>query len=73
MAKKKKSFEEKLENIDEIIELFENGEISLDESIKKYEEAMELIGNCHKELEEAKGKIEKVIETNNGIEFEKFE
>ncbi len=43
---KKKTYEEKLDEIDEIIEKLENGELNLEESIKEYEKSMKLIEEC---------------------------
>ena len=40
---KKKTYEENLEEIDEIIEKLERGELTLDESIKEYEKSVKLI------------------------------
>ena len=46
----KDTFEENLENLDEIIEKLESGELSLDYAIKEYENAMKLIKNASKML-----------------------
>lgn len=56
---KKKTYEENLTEIDEIIEKLENGELNLDESIKEYEKSMKLIEECSKILNEAQGKVQK--------------
>ena len=47
---KKVKFEEKIKNLEEIINDLENGEIDLDESIEKYTKAMKLIKECDTEL-----------------------
>lgn len=70
---KVKSFEENLNEIDEIIDLMESGELELEESIKKYENAMKLIDKCSVQLEKAEGKIKKVMEKNGELEIEDFE
>ena len=49
----KNTFEENLENLDEIIEKLESGELSLDDAIKEYENAMKLIKTASKMLKEA--------------------
>lgn len=67
----KKSFEENLKAVDEIISKLEDGKLSLDDSIKSYEKAMKLLKVSSDILNEAEGKVLKVIEKNNGeIEFE---
>ena len=68
--KKIGDFETNLENIDEIIEKFESGELSLENSIKEYEKAMKLIKSSSDILERAEGKIIKVSENDGEITFE---
>ncbi len=74
MSVKKKNFEERIVEIDDIIEKLENGELSLDDSIKEYEKAIKLIKESEKLLEAAEGKVMKVLEKNSEeIELEEFE
>lgn len=68
--KKIGNFETNLENIDEIIEKLESGELSLENSIKEYEKAMKLIKSSSDILERAEGKIIKVSENDGEITFE---
>lgn len=68
--KKIGDFEANLENIDEIIEKLESGELSLENSIKEYEKAMKLIKSSSDILERAEGKIIKVSENDGEITFE---
>ena len=67
------SFEKSLENIDEIIEKLENGDLTLEDSIKEYEKAMKYIKSASDIINSAEGKIVKVIEKNGEIELENFE
>lgn len=67
---KKKTYEENLTEIDEIIEKLENGDLNLDESIKEYEKSMKLIEECSKMLNEAQGKIQKINTSNGNIKLE---
>lgn len=69
---KKNSFEEYLQNLDEIIEKLESGNLSLDESIKEYEQAMKNIKSASKLLNEAEGKLFKVLEKNGEIDIEEI-
>ncbi|MGL5232050.1 MAG: exodeoxyribonuclease VII small subunit [Fusobacteriaceae bacterium] len=65
------SFEKNLENIDEIIEKLESGDLALEESIKEYEKAMKLLKKSSDILNKAQGKVIKITETlDNQIEFE---
>ena len=74
MSVKKKNFEERIVEIDDIIEKLENGELSLDDSIKEYEKAIKLTKESEKLLEAAEGKVMKVLEKNSEeIELEEFE
>lgn len=68
--KKIGDFESNLENIDEIIEKLENGELSLENSIKEYEKAMKLIKSSSEILDRAEGKIIKVSDNDGEIIFE---
>ena len=70
---KKKTYEENLTEIDEIIEKLENGELNLDESIKEYEKSMKLIEECSKILNEAQGKVQKISINDGKIELEDLE
>ncbi|MBQ4155034.1 MAG: exodeoxyribonuclease VII small subunit [Clostridia bacterium] len=56
MAEKK--FLDKLQRLEEIGKLLENGECSLEDAMKLYEEGKTLAEECTKALEEAKQKIE---------------
>ena len=70
---KAKTFEENLQEIDEIIARFESGEMDLDISIKEYERAMRLLKKSSELLEKAEGKIKKVMEKDGEIILEDFE
>ena len=70
MAAKKQTYEENIEQIDEILEKLENEELSLDDSIEEYEKAIKLIKDSEKLLEIAEGKVLKVLEKNGKIEVE---
>lgn len=70
MAVKKQTYEENIEQIDEILEKLENEELSLDDSIEEYEKAIKLIKDSEKLLEIGEGKVLKVLEKNGKIEIE---
>ena len=71
MAKK---FEDKIKELEEIINVLENGEYSLDESITKYTEAMKLVKECDKELKEIEEKVNKIVAEDGSLqEFKDME
>ena len=68
MAAKKQSYEENIQEIDKILEKFENEELSLDDSIAEYEKAIKLIKESERLLEIGEGKVLKVLEKNGKLE-----
>jgi len=63
MAKKKKSYEEAAQRLEEIVEILENNNISLDESIKLYKEGMELSLICRERLDTAQKEVMELRKT----------
>ena len=61
-----KSFEEMMQNLEEIAKDLESGNLSLDESVKKFEEGMEISKECSKILETAEKKITILTKNTNG-------
>ena len=66
MTKKKVSFEEALNRLEEIVGRLEDGEISLEESMKTFEEGKELVKLCLQKLDEAEKKIVKLQKNKDG-------
>ena len=64
MAAKGKSFEEAIVRIENIVQLLESGEVSLDDSIKLYSEGIKLVGECNKKLDDTELKI-KLLSLNS--------
>ena len=73
MAGKKQTYEENIEQIDEILEKLENGELSLEDSINEYEKEIKLIKESEKLLEIGEGKVLKVLEKNGKLETENLD
>ncbi|MDH5560576.1 MAG: exodeoxyribonuclease VII small subunit [Deltaproteobacteria bacterium] len=72
MAKKNKhTFENKIEELEKIVQFLEEGTPSLEESIKAFENGIKLSNECHKELSNAESKID--ILTKNGDKIKKKE
>lgn len=62
----KGKFEDALKRLEEIVQILESGEKSLEESIKIYEEGMELITFCNNKLNEAEKKVKKLSKDTEG-------
>tara|TARA_B110000014_G_C19601121_1_gene318578 strand:+ start:182 stop:436 length:255 start_codon:yes stop_codon:yes gene_type:complete len=60
------SFEKALEELEDIINSLESGDISLEKSIAAYTKANNLRIHCSNKLKEAKLKIEKITLDNKG-------
>lgn len=69
VRKKYKDFETAVERLEEITDLLEAGETSLEDSIKLYTEGLEIAHWCDEQLSEAEKKI-KVITEQQGRQTE---
>ena len=65
-AKKKETFEQSIERLDEIVRLLEGGEVSLDESLSLFEEGTRILGICSKQLDEAEQKVVRLKKGTDG-------
>lgn len=65
---KEKKFEDKMKELETIINDLENGNTDLDASIKKYTKAMELVKQCDEELKNAEAKISKIVNADGNLE-----
>jgi len=61
----KKSFEEELNELENIVKSLENGDINLDDAVKEYTKAMELAKSCSDKLKNAEETVNK-IRMNDG-------
>ena len=66
MAAKKKSFEESLARLGEVVRTLERGDAPLADSLKLFEEGAALITACPKELDEAEQKVVKLRKGPDG-------
>ncbi len=64
--KKKKTFEESIDRLEEIVRSLERGEVSLTESLKLFEEGAGLITQCEKQLDEAEQVVRRLRKTESG-------
>ena len=60
MPKKKQTFENAMQRLEEIVSLLEKNESPLDDSLKLFEEGVSLITFCNDTLEQAKLRVEKL-------------
>ena len=68
------SFEEAMERLESIVEMLEEGNLSLEDSLKMFDEGTALCRFCNKRLDEAEYKVEKLIKNEGGeISTEEFE
>ena len=68
MEKKEKTFEDKLNDLEEIIKELENGNVDLDSAIKKYTDAMNIAKECSLKLENAEKAVNKILNENGKLE-----
>lgn len=61
---KKKTYEEAVLRLEEIVSLLEGGSLTLDESIKLFEEGTKLSGVCYKILNDARLKVTEISKTD---------
>ena len=62
MPKKSENYESIMLRLEEIVQLMDSSELSLEESMKNYEEGIKLCNKLYKTLKEAEGKINVLTE-----------
>jgi exodeoxyribonuclease VII small subunit len=67
---RKKTFDEKMSRLKEIISMMDKDTLSLEESLKYYEEGVALLKKCEKDLNTAEGKIEVLSKDQSDIVLE---
>ncbi|MFH1395652.1 MAG: exodeoxyribonuclease VII small subunit [Candidatus Omnitrophota bacterium] len=64
------SFEKAMENLEQIVEKLETGNLPLETLLKQYEDGIKLVRICREKLNNAKGRIRILIKNEDG-DFEK--
>ena len=65
------SFEEKLDELEKIVNNLETGQVPLDDSIEEFKRAMELVKECDEKLNSVQESIAKIVNENKEVvEFE---
>ncbi len=67
----KKTFEQSIKQLEQIVTELESGELPLEQAIKKFEEGMELSRFCSQKLEETERKITLLMQDSTGRPVEK--
>ncbi|MEH6910495.1 MAG: exodeoxyribonuclease VII small subunit [Oceanicoccus sp.] len=66
-AKKSIDFEEALDQLEELVEDMENGDLTLEESLKAFEQGIKLTRECQSALSQAEQKVQLLIEENGKL------
>lgn len=66
----KKTFEEQIARLEEIVSLLEHGDAQLAESLALFEEGTKLISACSKELDQAEQKVVRLMKGADGAPVE---
>lgn len=61
MAEKEQKFEEKIQELEKIINELETGNIDLEDSINKYMKAMKLVKECDEKLKNIEEHVNKIV------------
>jgi exodeoxyribonuclease VII small subunit len=62
----KLTFEKALEQLEDIVDVLESDELSLEKALAKFEEGMKLSQFCSNKLDETEKKISLIMEKNSG-------
>lgn len=66
----KKTFEENMLRLEEIVNKLEKGDAQLSESLRLFEEGTQLVSTCRKELDQAKQQVVKLMKGPDGAPIE---
>jgi exodeoxyribonuclease VII small subunit len=66
-AKKPVDFEQSLDQLEELVEDMENGDLTLEESLKAFEQGIKLTRECQTALSQAEQKVQMLIEENGQL------
>ena len=68
MAKKKETYENMMERLEEIVDLMDANEITLEQTMVNYEEGIKICNSLYKILNDTEGKI-KILTTDGEKDF----
>ncbi|WP_130807135.1 exodeoxyribonuclease VII small subunit [Senegalia massiliensis] len=58
-------FEEAIDELDNIIERLEKGDITIDSALDEFKKGIDLYKHCYKKIEETEGKIKLILEDSD--------
>lgn len=64
--KKTPNFEKSLQQLEELVERLETGELSLEDSLNTFEQGIKLTRTCQAALQEAEQKVELLLQKEDG-------
>lgn len=70
MTKKKLTFEQSMERLEQIVRAMERGDVPLEESLKLFQEGTELVRSCQKLLEDAQQQVKMILTAPDGSPVE---
>ena len=70
MNQVKKTFEESMARLEQIVRAMERGDVALEESLKLFQEGTELVRNCQKLLDDAKLQVKMIKTAPDGTPVE---
>jgi exodeoxyribonuclease VII small subunit len=65
-SKEPKTFESALEDLEQVVEQLETGELSLEESLAAFEKGVGLTKYCYQKLDDVEKKIELLVKDKEG-------
>ena len=60
------TFESKMNRLEEIVRLIDQGDVSLEDSLKLFQEGTALVENCGKLLDDAELQVKKIVADADG-------
>ncbi|MDY3870674.1 MAG: exodeoxyribonuclease VII small subunit [Clostridiaceae bacterium] len=70
---KKKTFEQSMSRLEEIVAALEKGDAPLEESLALFQEGTRLISACGKALDQAQQQLKLLVQGEDGPELEDFD
>lgn len=70
MNKKKATFEENMDRLEQIVRSMERGDVPLEESLKLFQEGTALVRDCGKLLDDAEQQVTKIVTQADGTPAE---
>lgn len=70
MSKKKATFEENMNRLEQIVRAMEKGDVPLEESLKLFQEGTALVKECGKLLDDAEQQVTKISTQADGSPVE---